>query len=276
MKKYVPQDFSLSSYAPVADECSVWSATFGLKLLSFINYRKGITALDIGTGTGFPLTEIALRLGEDSIVYGIDPWEEALKRAGEKISYYRLQNTRLITGFAESLPLEDNSVDLITSNNGINNVNDAAEVLSECARVLKPGGQFVQTYNLDKSMYEFYDEFGKVLSECGMDEELEKMHNHIREKRRPVDEMTGMLKKNRFIIRDLEYDQFDYRFSTGTAMLDHYFIRLAFMDSWMKLLPQYRIEEIFSKVEARLNELSSARGGFKLSIPFVLINCIKQ
>lgn len=276
MKKYIPGDFSLASYAPVADECCIWSATFGLKLLEYINYKSRITALDIGTGTGFPLTEIALRLGEGSLVYGIDPWEEALKRAREKITYYRINNIRLITGFAESIPLEDSSVDLITSNNGINNVSDVTEVLSECSRIIRPGGQFVQTFNLDRTMFEFYDELGKVLAESGMNEEIEKMHLHIREKRRPVDEMTGLLRKNGFIIRDVEQDQFDYRFSNGTAMLNHYFIRLAFMDSWVKLLPRHRVEEIFEEVEARLNELSSINGGLKLSVPFVLINCIKK
>lgn len=276
MKKYIPGEFNLASYAQFADECPLWSATFGLKLLEYIDYKPRITALDIGTGTGFPLTEIALRLGADSIVYGMDPWEEALDRARNKINFYKLHNIRLITGFAESIPLEDNSVDLITSNNGINNVSDADEVLSECSRILKPGGQFVQTFNLDRTMFEFYDEFERVLSELGMNDEIEKMHAHIREKRRPVDEMTKLLRKKGFMIRDLEHGQFNYRFSDGTTMLNHYFIRLAFMDSWVKLIPTYRIDEIFGKAEKRLNELSDINGGLKLSIPFVLINCTKS
>lgn len=276
MKKYLPGDFSLSSYAPLADECPLWSAAFGLKLLQYINYLPGITAVDIGSGTGFPLTEIALRLGDESIVYGIDPWQEALDRTREKLSFYRLNNARLITGFAESIPLEDNSADLITSNNGLNNVNDLDEALSECSRILRHGGQFVQTFNLGRTMFEFYDEFEIVLEESGLSEEIGKMHAHIREKRRPVEDMTKLLRKKGFLIRDVEYDQFDYRFSNGTAMLDHYFIRLAFMDSWVKLVPPYRVDEIFGKVEARLNEMSAINKGLKLSIPFVLINTIKK
>ena len=55
------------------DEFPFWSAPFGTKLLDMINYRRGITALDIGFGTGFPLVELAMRLGPTCTVRGIDP-----------------------------------------------------------------------------------------------------------------------------------------------------------------------------------------------------------
>jgi hypothetical protein len=58
-------------------------------------------------------------------------------------------------------------------------------------------------------------------------------------------------------------------------MLNHFFIRFAFMPSWIKLLPDNMVEEVFSRVEEKLNEQSKALGEFKLSIPFVLINSIK-
>jgi hypothetical protein len=57
--------------------------------------------------------------------------------------------------------------------------------------------------------------------------------------------MITMIQKHGFAIKDLEHDQFNYRFSNGTAMFNHYFIRLAFMDSWIKLLPIDRVEKIY-------------------------------
>lgn len=165
MKKYLSNDFDFKEYVNVADECPIWSAPFGLKLLDHIDYKKNISALDIGFGTGFPLTEIALRLGENSTVYGIDPWTDAIIRAKKKIEYYQITNIRIIEGVAESIPLSDQSLDLIVSNNGINNVGDIDQVISECSRIIKPGGQFVQTMNLDKSMIEFYEQLEMVLSE---------------------------------------------------------------------------------------------------------------
>lgn len=64
MKKYLKSDFDFVKYIDVADETPIWSASFGLKLLEYIDYKTKISALDIGFGTGFPLTEIALRLGD--------------------------------------------------------------------------------------------------------------------------------------------------------------------------------------------------------------------
>jgi len=276
MKKYLSNDFDLTKYISVSDECSIWSAPFGLKLLNYIDYKQNITAIDIGFGTGFPLTEIALRLGESSTVYGIDPWTDAIKRANKKIEYYRLTNIKIFEGVAESIPLRDKSVDLIVSNNGINNVNDVNQVILECSRIIKSGGQFVQTMNLDKSMFEFYGQLENVLSELGLKKEIELMKQHIYEKRRPLDEMISIVQKHGFMIKDLEHDQFNYRFSNGTAMLNHYFIRLAFMGSWIRILPGNRLEEIFDTIETRLNEQAEMTGGIKLTIPFVLINAIKK
>jgi Methylase involved in ubiquinone/menaquinone biosynthesis len=276
MKKYLSNDFDFTEYVNVSDECSIWSAPFGLKLLDYIDYKQNISALDIGFGTGFPLTEIALRLGESSTVYGIDPWSDAIVRAKKKIEYYRITNIKIFEGVAESIPLKDNYVDLIVSNNGINNVNDINQVILECSRIIKSGGQFLQTMNLDKSMFEFYGQLEKVLSDLAMNTEIELMKQHIYEKRRPLDEMISMVQKHGFIIKDLEHDQFNYKFSTGTAMLNHYFIRLAFMDSWIKILPKKRLEQIFDTIEMRLNEQAKILGGIKLSIPFVLINAIKK
>ena len=276
MKKYLHNNFDLNELIDVFDEIPFWSAPFGLKLLEYIEYKPNITALDIGFGTGFPLTELAMRLGDNSIVYGIDPWKEAITRAEKKIKYYGINNIKIIEGVAESIPLNDESIDLIVSNNGINNVSDMDKVSSECSRIAKTGGQFVQTMNSDKSMFEFYNQFEKVLSDLKMNEEIDLMHQHIHQKRPPLDTIISMIKKNGFIIKDLEHDQFNYKFADGTAMLNHYFIRLAFMDSWKKILPKDKIEEVFSLVESAINEQSKLLGGFKLSIPFVMINSIKR
>jgi hypothetical protein len=142
--------------------------------------------------------------------------------------------------------------------------------------VLKPGGQFVQSMNLDKSMFEFYSQLESILSDLQLNKEIELMHRHIYNKRRPLDEILSMLTKHGFLIKDLEHDQFNYKFADGTAMLNHYFIRLAFMESWVKILPKNKVEQIFDTIELHLNEQASVLGSIKLSIPFVLINAKKR
>jgi ubiquinone/menaquinone biosynthesis C-methylase UbiE len=276
MKSYLNNNFDLNELINVFDELPLWSAPFGLKLLEQINYKQNITALDIGFGAGFPLTEIAMRLGNSSTVYGIDPWKEIFQRVNQKIYYYGISNIKLIEGVAESLSLENKSVGLITSNSGINNVNDVDKVLSECSRVIKSGGQFVQTMNLDKSMIAFYTQLENVLSEMKLYKEIELMYKHIKQKRPPLHDFLGLMQKHNFIVNDVVEDEFCYKFADATAMFNHYSIRLAFMESWIRLLPPENVEQIFDAIETRMNDQAKEQCGIKLSIPFVLINAIKK
>ena len=129
--------------------------------------------------------------------------------------------------------------------------------------------------NLEKTMFEFYNIMENVLLDLNLKNAAYLMYKHIEEKRPPIDKIMKIM-KNDFIIKDIEYDEFNYKFSNGTAMLNHYFIRLAFMDSWIKIVPKEKIETVFDNIENKLNEQSEIFGGIKLSIPFVLINSIKK
>jgi arsenite methyltransferase len=276
MKNYLIDNESFIRSPEYLDELPFWSAPFGLQLLEKVDYTPNIHALDIGPGTGFPLMELAMRLGNNSIIYGIDPWKEAINRARRKANYFGIRNIKFKVGMAENLPLKDASVDLITSNNGLNNVEDMEKAISECARVAKSGAQFVQTMNLDDTMFEFYRQMEEVLNYMHLFDQIEQMYLHINQKRKPVDEVVSILMKTGFLIKDLEHNQFNYRFTDGTAFLNHPFIRLAFVDAWYSLLPEGRQEIIFDAIESRLNEQAGILGGLKLSVPFVLINAIRH
>lgn len=278
MTTYLNSNFDLDSskLIEVLDELPLWSAPFGIRLLENIKLRNNITALDIGFGIGFPLTELAMRLGNSSKVYGIDPWESAIKRVERKIEFYGIKNIEIICGVSENIPLADNTVDLITSNNGINNVENQDKTLSECARVLKRGGQFVQTVNMDSTMIEFYDILKKVLIDLNMRSAAKKIKAQIYEKRKPLDEFTDLIKLYDFSVKNIIHDKFEYKFVDGTTMLNHYFIRLAFLDGWKSIIPEDRQIEVFSQVEKSINQQAAKDGIFKLSVPFVVIDCEKK
>jgi arsenite methyltransferase len=169
------------------DELPFWSAPFCVKLLDVIKYKKNISALDIGFGTGIPLLEIAQRLGNSCKVYGIDPWDAAIERCKLKQKTYGVNNIEIIKGLAESLPFENNFFDLVVSNNGLNNVENAQQALFECGRTSKPGAQFVITYNLPDTMKEFYEIYISVLNDLNLVEEIQKVNEHIFKKRKPLE-----------------------------------------------------------------------------------------
>ncbi len=105
--------------------------------------------LDVGCGTGFPLFELAQRLGSISRVYGLDLWKAALNRAKRKAQLWNVRNAELGQGDATVMPFRNGQFDLIVSNLGLNNFNDPEAVLAECRRVSKPSAKVVLTTNLE-------------------------------------------------------------------------------------------------------------------------------
>ena len=277
MDEYLKTSYDLNNkeLVSVIDELPLWSAPFGLKLLDKIKYRKNITALDIGFGLGFPLLEVAMRLGNSCKVYGIDPWEAAVERTKTKMKISEITNVELITGVAEKISLPDNSVDLIFSNNGLNNVSDLNAVLKECSRISKIGAQIVFTFNTDKTMIEFYSVLENVFREKNMLNEISLMQKHIYKKRKPIEEFNLLLKESGFSVNEIVCDEFPITFTDGTTMFNHFLIRLAFLDSWKEFVPGEKHKKIFSEVEKRLNEVAHSYGLFKLTVPFVLMDCEK-
>ncbi len=271
-----PYDLKSSDLIDVLDETPFWSAPFGIQLLDAIQYKKGIHALDIGFGTGFPLTEIAMRFGNSSKVYGIDPWDAAVKRAKKKIDFYQIKNTELICSIAEDIPLPTGSIDLIVSNNGLNNVKNLDQCLNECSRIIKSGGQFVQTVNLEETMMTFYNVLESVMCELGLTQQIEIVHRHIHEKRQPIDSYVSKIKSKGFTLESVNNYQFEYKFVDGTTMFHHYFIRLAFFDSWKALVPENLHNKVFDEVEKKLNEQSEKKGYLSLLVPFAVIDCKKE
>ena len=277
MNNYLQTSYNLDDTETVSviDELPLWSAPFGLKLLEKINYRKNITALDIGSGLGFPLLEVAMRLGKSSRVYGIDPWEVAIERIKTKIKIYGINNVEVIAGVAEKIPLPDNSVNLISSNNGLNNVNNLKKAIEEISRVSKTGSQLVFTYNTDRTMIEFYSVMEAVLRERNLLNEIDAMKKHIYKKRRPVDEYRFLLEENGFAVKEIFQDEFNLLYADGTTMLNHFLITLAFIESWKEIVPEERQIEVFTEVEKQLNNIAENDGVFRLTVPYVLIDSEK-
>lgn len=279
MKTYLNSSFDLNSSDLVNafDDLPLWAAPFGLKLLDTVKMRPGMTALDIGFGAGFPLVELSMRLGDSARVHGIDPWKAGIERTRLKLKVCGITNVELHEGVAEKLPFEDGLFDLVVSNNGINNVSDVPQALREAHRTMKPGAQFVMTMNLDDTMFEFYDVYRRVLRERDMQRELVLLDQHIHAKRKPIGEVRELLESAGFTVAGLTYDTFSFRYVDGTAMLNHFFIRLAFMDSWKGVLPPNPElhDEIFTDIETRLNALAARQGELRLSIPFAVIDCKK-
>jgi SAM-dependent methyltransferase len=104
--------------------------------------KAGETVLDLGSGGGIDVLLSARRVGPTGKVYGLDMTDEMLALARENQRKAGATNVEFLKGTIESIPLPDNSVDVIISNCVINLSSDKDAVLREAFRVLKPGGRF--------------------------------------------------------------------------------------------------------------------------------------
>jgi arsenite methyltransferase len=105
----------------------------------------GETVLDLGSGGGIDVLLSARRVGPDGKAYGLDMTDEMLELARANQREAGVENVEFLKGTIESVPLPDDSVDVIISNCVINLSADKAEVFCEAARVLRPGGRFAVT-----------------------------------------------------------------------------------------------------------------------------------
>ena len=104
--------------------------------------KPGETVLDLGSGGGIDVLLSARRVGPTGKAYGLDMTDPMLALANENKRKSGIENVEFLKGEIESIPLPDNSVDVIISNCVINLSADKNKVLREAFRVLKPGGRF--------------------------------------------------------------------------------------------------------------------------------------
>ena len=103
--------------------------------------REGDVVLDLGSGGGIDVILSAKRVGPTGTAYGVDMTDEMLALAQRNAAEAGMRNVHFLKGVIEDVPLPAGSVDVVISNCVVNLSTDKAAVLTEMARVLKPGGR---------------------------------------------------------------------------------------------------------------------------------------
>ena len=112
------------------------------------------TVLDLGAGTG-KLTRALASRGLDTIA--VEPLAEMRTNLA-----WAAPEARILDGTAEAIPLEDDSVDLITVAQAWHWV-DPERATAEAARVLRPGGTLALIWNKRDERVDWVARLGKVM-----------------------------------------------------------------------------------------------------------------
>jgi ubiquinone/menaquinone biosynthesis C-methylase UbiE len=262
-------DFSSPRIIDAYDEAPLWSAMFGLLLLDEVPLAGVRTALDVGCGAGFPLIELAERLGPSAHVHGIDPWKAGLARASHKASCRATANVTVHEGTASHMPFADGTFDLIVSNLGVNNFENREDAMRECRRVVRNGAIIALTTNLQGHMRELYEIFECVLIDHGTAEQIDALHAHVGH-RATVATVRDLLESAGFEVTRVVERTGRMRFASGTALLNHHFIKLGFLDGWKNVVAGHE-RETFPILQKRLDDFAREHDGLALTIPMAYV-----
>lgn len=120
-----------------------------LSLKSGIGLIKGGKVLDVGGGTGHTYCSF-FQYPETIEYFLLDPnlrlLHDQFLRIYPKLSFLKIGH---ILAHAESLPIKENSFDVVLSLSAIDHLDDYKRFISEAFRVLKPGGKFMIYSHLD-------------------------------------------------------------------------------------------------------------------------------
>jgi arsenite methyltransferase len=107
----------------------------------FGDLAEGETVVDIGCGAGLDSLIAAQQVGPGGKVFGVDMTREMREKATRAAQSMGLGHVEIRDGYAEELPVGDESADVIISNGVVNLCPDKQKVFREMYRVLKPGGR---------------------------------------------------------------------------------------------------------------------------------------
>ncbi|WP_170433200.1 class I SAM-dependent methyltransferase [Ruegeria arenilitoris] len=133
---------SYARWAPVYDKTFGAVTNAGRQhAVEYIN-RRGGKVLEVGVGTGLSLEHY----GPETQVTGIDFSEEMLQKARDKVKELSLSHvTELRQMDARALDFPDNHFDTVAAMHVLSVVPEPERVMTEIARVCKPGGKVVIT-----------------------------------------------------------------------------------------------------------------------------------
>ncbi|MGN6709430.1 MAG: methyltransferase domain-containing protein, partial [Candidatus Nitrosocosmicus sp.] len=107
--------------------------------IKFAHIKEGDTVVDFGSGAGIDVFLAANIVKDKGKVIGIDMTDEMLQKARENATKYGYKNVEFRQGDIENkVPVEDNSVDVVTSNCVINLTSNKTKAFKEIYRILKP------------------------------------------------------------------------------------------------------------------------------------------
>lgn len=103
--------------------------------------QPGECVVDVGSGAGIDSLIAARMVEPGGRVIGVEMTPAMIEKARRSAAGAGIENVEFRHGYAEDMPVESESADVVVSNGVLNLVPDKPAALAEMARVLRPGGR---------------------------------------------------------------------------------------------------------------------------------------
>ncbi len=108
----------------------------------FARMKSGDTVVDLGSGAGNDCFVARSAVGESGRVIGIDMTEAMVAKARTNAEKLGFTNVEFRLGDIDSMPIADNTADVVVSNCVMNLVPNKQKAFAETFRIIKSGGHF--------------------------------------------------------------------------------------------------------------------------------------
>ena len=108
----------------------------------FARIKPGDTVVDLGSGAGNDCFVARSIVGESGMVIGIDMTDAMIAKAKANAEKLGFKNVEFKLGDIDTMPVEDNTADVVVSNCVMNLVPSKRKAFSETYRIIKKGGHF--------------------------------------------------------------------------------------------------------------------------------------
>ena len=198
----------------------------------------------------------------------MDVWTAGVARARKRIDGLALSNIEIFEQSAAAIPLPDRSIDLVTSNLGINNFADKATVYREILWVLRPGGGLCITTNPRGTFTAFFTLFRRTLLEHALSEAVVRLDESV-DRRGDREAIVLKFEAAGMQLTAFREDHTTFRFADAAAVFDHGLVRMGFRPEWEAWRPDGQHDAVFADLLRASHSTITARGEFVLSVPML-------
>lgn len=181
-----------------------------------------------------------------------------------------IDNVQIIDASATRIPLEDDSIDLVTSNLGINNFEDKTEVYTEINRVLKKDGSLCITTNPMGTFNELFQIMMQVCDSMNLDKAHASLKDYVNN-RSTKEQIIEEFGNHSFELVNKQETVTKMRFVDAKAVFNHSLIRIGFRAYWEQMIQETNSEDFFEAVIKEIGKVIAINAVFEMTVPILYL-----